>query len=93
MAPLRGLPLVVLSVLAAAPHAPAQEQPGKPAPGSAPASDAHKALACFVGAFDQRTEVRMGPGEPQKAHSTAVGRWILGDYVPCVTVTHTPSKK
>jgi hypothetical protein len=37
----------------------------------------HKALAPFVGDFDQTTEVRMGPGEPMKVHSIAKGEWVM----------------
>jgi len=44
---------------------------------SAP-TEQHKLLAMFVGAFDQVTEVRMGPGDPMRAHSTARGEWIMG---------------
>src|SRR5580765_1385550 len=63
------------------------------APATAPASDAHKALAAFVGEFDQHTEVRMGPGEPQKFHSTGTGAWILGGQFVQVTSRSAPDEK
>src|SRR5262245_60524149 len=43
---------------------------------SAPTAE-HKALAPLVGDFDQQTEVRIGGGEPMKAHSIAHGQWIM----------------
>jgi Protein of unknown function (DUF1579) len=43
---------------------------------SAPTAE-HKALAPLVGDFDQQTEVRMGAGEPMKAHSIGHGQWIM----------------
>src|SRR5262245_35148640 len=65
----------------------------KPATPAAPASEAHKALAAFVGQFDQHTEVRMGPGEPQKFHSTATGAWILGGQFVQVVSKSAPDEK
>ena len=45
--------------------------------GSAP-GEQHKALAAFVGDFDQISEVRMGPGEPMKANAIGKGHWTMG---------------
>jgi hypothetical protein len=67
------------------------QKPAAPAP--TPASDAHKALAAFVGEFDQHTEVRMGPGEPQKFHSTSTGAWILGGQFVQVASRSAPDEK
>ena len=44
---------------------------------SAP-TDAHRALAMLVGRFDEITEVRMGPGEPMRAHSVCTAQWVMG---------------
>lgn len=42
---------------------------------SAP-TEAHKALAAFVGEFDERSEVLMGP-TPIHAHGSSKGQWIM----------------
>jgi hypothetical protein len=79
------LALVVLVPLAAhawtqapakSPQSEMKKQFADAARASAPTPE-HKALAPFVGDFDQATEVRMGPGEPMKAHSIAKGEWVM----------------
>src|SRR4051794_12261608 len=43
---------------------------------SAPTPE-HKALEPFVGDFDQQTKVRLGPGEPIRAHSIGHAQWVM----------------
>jgi hypothetical protein len=44
---------------------------------SAP-TEHHKALAPFIGEFDQVSEVRMQSGDTMKSHAVGTGRWIMG---------------
>jgi hypothetical protein len=59
---------------------------------SAP-TEPHKALAAFVGDFDLLTEVRIGPGEPMKARSTAKGRSTMGGRFVEVRSESTPEEE
>ena len=41
-------------------------------------TEAHKALGCLVGEFDQVSQIRMGPGDTIEARAIGTGRWIMG---------------
>ena len=56
-------------------------------------TDRHKALAAFVGQFDQESVIRMGPGGPVKARSVAKGRRILGGRFVEVDSVSAPGEK
>jgi hypothetical protein len=53
----------------------------------------HKVLAAFVGEFDQRSEIRMGPGEPLKIHAIARGRLIMGGRFAQIDITAAPDEE
>jgi hypothetical protein len=59
---------------------------------SAPTEN-HKALAAFVGEFDQQSAVRMRFGETMKAHAVGTGRWIMGGRFVEVRSTSAPDEE
>jgi len=56
-------------------------------------TEQHKVLEVFVGEFDQNSEIRIGPGEPVRAHAIAKGRRIMGGRFVQIDIVPAPDEE
>ncbi|MFO0972550.1 MAG: DUF1579 family protein [Phycisphaerae bacterium] len=56
-------------------------------------TEAHQALQPFVGRFNVRSSVKLGPGEPMRAKAAAHGEWIMGGRFVRLEVISTPDEE